>query len=394
MAIYDESNQLLPWEPRIETLAIHGGQSHDAQTGAVMPSISVSTTYAQESPGNHKGFEYSRTQNPTRFALERALASIEHGRFGLAFASGCAAATTILQTLDAGDHVVSGDDLYGGTFRLFEKVMSRRGQSFTYVDTKSTEAIEAAILPETKMVWLESPTNPLLKLADIEAISTICRKRGVTLVVDNTFASPFFQTPLDLGADLVLHSTTKYIGGHSDVVGGAIIARDEHLYERLAFLQNTCGAVPSPFDCYMTLRGIKTLPLRMARHGENGMAIASFLSEQKPVRKVLYPGLSSHPQHSLASSQMRGSGGMLSFYLDTDMAGTNRFFAALQIFTLAESLGGVESLIEHPAMMTHASVPVDRRRELGIDDGLVRLSAGIEHIEDLISDLERGLQAI
>ncbi|RMG95062.1 MAG: cystathionine gamma-synthase [Deltaproteobacteria bacterium] len=383
----------LPEGVHIETLAIHGGQPPEPVTGAVMPPIFQVSTYAQRAPGEHTGFEYSRTQNPTRFALERAVAALEGGTWGFAFASGCAATTTVVQLFDAGAHVVSGTDIYGGTFRLFDKLMRRRGHTFTYVDTSDLAAVEAAITPETRLLWLETPSNPMLIVSDIEGIARICKDRGVLLAVDNTFASPIFQNPLALGADLVVHSTTKYMGGHSDVVGGAIVTRDPDLAERLAFLQNSCGAVPGPMDCYLTLRGIKTLALRMRQHEAGARRIAEFLEGHPAVERVIYPGLASHPQHDLASRQMRGFGGMVSFELSGGLDAARRFLGALRIFTLAESLGGVESLIEHPAIMTHASVPPETRAALGISDGFIRISVGIEHPDDLVADLARGLEA-
>lgn len=394
MAEYDKSRDHVPAEARIETLVIHGGQHPEPITGAVMPPIFQTSTYAQAGPGEHTGYEYSRTHNPTRFALERAMAALENGRFGLAFASGCAATATVIQLLDAGDHVVAGDDIYGGTFRLFDKVMRRRGNDFTYVDPTDAENVRAAITDKTRLCWLETPTNPMLKIADISAIAAICRERGVLLCVDNTFMSPIFQRPLELGADLVMHSTTKYIGGHSDVVGGALVTRDPDLHDRLAFLQNSCGAVPGPQDCFLTIRGLKTLALRMERHEQNARAVAAFLEAHPKVLRVIYPGLASHPQHALAAAQMSGFGGMISFYLRGDLAAAARFLKAVQVFTLAESLGGVESLIEHPAIMTHASVPKEKRDALGIADGFIRVSVGVEHIDDLLADLTRALAAV
>ncbi len=379
---------------RLDTLLIHGGQSPEPVTGAVMPPVFQSSTFVQKAPGEHTGFEYSRSQNPTRFALERALAAVEGGQYGYCFGSGCAATTAIIQMLDAGDHVVASDDLYGGTVRMFDQVMARRGQQFTYVDPTDPQRIADAITPQTKLVWIETPTNPLLKISDIAAISKVCKDHGVLLGVDNTFLSPVLQRPLELGADLVMHSTTKYIGGHSDVVGGAVVVRDAKLAERLAFIQNSCGAVPGPQDCYLTLRGLKTLHLRMERHCANAMQLAQDLRDHPKVRSVLYPGLESHPQHALAKRQMQGFGGMISLYVDGDLEATRRLLMSMKIFTLAESLGGVESLSEHPAIMTHASVPADKRAVLGIDDGFVRLSVGVEHIDDLRADLERGLAAI
>jgi len=377
--------------PHVATRAIHGGQRPESVTGAVSVPVFQTSTYAQPSPGEHTGFEYSRTQNPTRFALERAMASLEGGSHGLCFATGCAATTAVIQMLSAGDHVVASDDLYGGTFRLFDKVMSRRGQSFSFVDAANPSNVLEAIRPETKLVWIETPTNPMLKLSDIAAIAQICRDKGIKLAVDNTFCSPALQQPLALGADIVVHSTTKYVGGHSDVVGGVVVTSDAQIAEELAFIQNSCGATPGPWDCFLTLRGLKTLPLRMERHGHNAMAIAQWLESHPKVASVTYPGLPSHPQHALAKSQMSGFGGMISAVLEGGLDEANRFLRAVRIFTLAESLGGVESLIEHPAIMTHASVPADIRAKLGIDDGFVRLSVGIEHVDDLQADLAQAL---
>ncbi len=391
MAEYDPTHDA---ELSQDTLFIHGGQSPDPVTGAVMPPISQSSTYAQKSPGEHTGFEYSRSHNPTRFALERALAAVEGGRHGFCFASGCAATTTIIQLLDAGDHVVAADDLYGGTVRLFDQVMARRGVEFTYVDPTDMGAIEAAMRPNTKLVWIETPTNPMLKVADIAAVSALCKGRDLIFGVDNTFLSPALQRPLDLGADLVMHSTTKYVAGHSDAVGGAVVVRDESLAERLGFLQNSCGAVPGPLDCYLTLRGLKTLHLRMERHCASAGALAPMLEAHPKVSRVIYPGLPSHPQHELSARQAKGFGGMISLVLDGDLDAARRFLTTLRVFTLAESLGGVESLIEHPAIMTHASVPADKRAALGIDDGFIRLSVGVEHIDDLRADLLRALDAV
>jgi cystathionine gamma-lyase len=394
MAEYRKHEDHCPADARIETLAIHGGQHAEPITGAVMPPIFQTSTYAQRSPGEHTGYEYSRTHNPTRFALERAIAALENGTHGLAFASGCAATTTVIQLLDAGDHVIAGDDMYGGTFRLFDKVMRRHGIRFSYVDPRDPAQVEAAFEPTTKLVWLETPTNPMLKLADIAAIAKISKARGALLAVDNTFMTPVYQRPLELGADLVVHSTTKYVGGHSDVIGGAIVTASAALHDRLYFLQNSVGAVPSPHDCYLTLRGLKTLPLRMQRCSENAGRIAAWLAEQPKIERVIYPGLPSHPQHDLAKRQASGFGGMISFDLEGDLAAAKRFLEAVKVFTLAESLGGVESLIEHPAIMTHASVPPETRAKLGIADGFVRLSAGIEHVDDLLGDLERALAAV
>ncbi|HVV82561.1 MAG TPA: cystathionine gamma-synthase [Kofleriaceae bacterium] len=376
------------------TRAIHAGQRPDPTTGAVMTPVYFTSTYAQDAPGVHKGFEYSRTHNLTRFALEANLASLEGGKHGLCFASGLAATSTVLQLFDAGAHVVACDDLYGGTFRLFDKVYRRHGFEFTYVDPAGGgAAVEAALRPSTKLVWLETPTNPMLKLCDIEAIAAVCKRRGVLLAVDNTFMTPWNQRPLALGADLVVHSTTKYLNGHSDVVGGAIIVDDDELRARLAFLQNAVGAVPSPMDSFFVLRGTKTLHVRMQRHGESAGAIADWLAGHPQVERVIYPGLASHPQHALARKQQRGFGGMISFVLRGGLDESRRFLSACRIFTLAESLGGVESLIEHPAIMTHASVPAERRAALGIADGFIRLSVGLEDLDDLRGDLDRAFAA-
>ena len=375
------------------TRAIHGGQHPDPLTGAVMVPIYASSTYAQASPGVHQGFEYSRSQNPTRFALERALADLESGSRGYAFASGLAAIGTLLETLDAGDHVIASDDLYGGSFRLFEGVRRRSaGLSFSFVDLSDLTAIEAAITPRTRMIWAETPTNPMLRLADLEAIAALAKRRGLIAAADNTFASPYIQRPLELGFDVVMHSTTKYIGGHSDVVGGAlIVGENAALRDQLTFLQNAIGSVASPFDAYLTLRGLKTLALRMQRHCENGLAVAEWLQRRPGVAQVIYPGLASHPQHALARRQMRGFGGMVTAILDRDLAGTRAMLERTRLFTLAESLGGVESLIEHPAIMTHASIPAATRARIGIADSLIRLSVGVEDAGDLIADLDRAL---
>jgi cystathionine gamma-lyase len=376
------------------TRAIHGGQQHDPATGAVMVPIYATSTYAQASPGEHKGFEYSRSQNPTRFALERGLADLESGTRGYAFASGLAAIATLLDALDAGDHVIASEDLYGGSFRLFDKVRKRSAAlEFSFVDLADIAAVEAAITPRTRLIWAETPTNPMLRLCDLEAIAGLAKRRGVLAAADNTFASPYVQRPLELGFDVVMHSTTKYVGGHSDVVGGAlIVGENAELRDKLTFLQNAVGAVSSPFDSYLTLRGLKTLALRMQRHCENGLAIARWLEARKGVKQVIYPGLPSHPQHDLARRQMTGGfGGMITAILDRDLAGTTRFLERTRLFTLAESLGGVESLIEHPAIMTHASIPADTRDRIGIADSLVRLSVGVEAADDLVADLDQAL---
>lgn len=375
------------------TRAIHGGQSHDPSTGAVMPPIYATATYAQASPGVHQGFEYSRSQNPTRFALERGLADLESGTMGYAFASGLAAIATLLEALDAGDHVIASEDLYGGSFRLFDKVRRRSANlRFSFVDLADLSAIEAAITPRTRMVWVETPTNPLLRLADLDAIAQLCKRRGLIAAADNTFASPYVQRPLELGFDVVMHSTTKYIGGHSDVVGGAlVVGENAELRDRLKFLQNAIGGVASPFDSFLTLRGMKTLALRMQRHCENAQAIAEWLEARTGVKQVIYPGLPSHPQHTLAKAQMAAFGGMITAVLDRDLEGTKKVLERTRLFTLAESLGGVESLIEHPGIMTHASIPAETRGRIGIVDGLIRLSVGVENVDDLIADLDGAL---
>ena len=376
------------------TRAIHAGQSPDPVTGAVMTPIYYTSTYAQTAPGEHKGYEYSRTHNLTRFALEANLASLEGGVGGLCFASGLAATSTLLQMFDAGTHVIACDDLYGGTFRLFDKVYRRLGFEFSYIDPLGgAAAVEAAIRPTTKLVWVETPTNPMLKLVDIAAVAEVCKKRGLLLAVDNTFMTPYLQRPLELGAHVVAHSLTKYLNGHSDVVGGALIFGDQGTRDRVAFLQNAAGAVPSPMDSFMVLRGTKTLHVRMDRHESNARTIAAWLAQHPQVEKVIYPGLESHPQHALAKKQQRGFGGMISFVLKGGLDESRRFLSACQIFTLAESLGGVESLIEHPAIMTHASVPAENRKKLGIVDGFIRLSVGIEDVSDLQADLERSFAA-
>jgi cystathionine gamma-lyase len=377
------------------TRAIHGGQEHDPATGAVITPIYATSTYAQSSPGVHQGFEYSRSQNPTRFALERALADLESGTRGYAFASGLAAIATMLEALDAGDHVIASEDLYGGSFRLFDKVRRRSaGLAFSYVDLADLDAVEAAITPRTRMIWVETPTNPLLRLADLEAIAGLARRRGVIAAADNTFASPYVQRPLELGFDVVMHSTTKYLSGHSDIVGGAlVVGANPELRDRLTFLQNAIGGVASPFDSFLALRGIKTLALRMQRHCENGLAIARWLEARPGVARVIYPGLPSHPQHELARRQMSGFGGMITAVLDRDLAGTRRMLERTRLFALAESLGGVESLIEHPAIMTHASIPAETRDRIGISDSLIRLSVGVEDVRDLIADLDQALSA-
>ncbi|MEF2970336.1 cystathionine gamma-synthase [Pseudomonas aeruginosa] len=378
------------------TRVIHAGQAPDPSTGAIMPPIYANSTYIQESPGVHKGLDYGRSHNPTRWALERCVADLEGGAQAFAFASGLAAISSVLELLDAGSHIVSGNDLYGGTFRLFERVRRRSaGHRFSFVDPTDLQAFEAALTPETRMVWVETPSNPLLRLTDLRAIAQLCRARGIISVADNTFASPYIQRPLELGFDVVVHSTTKYLNGHSDVIGGiAIVGDNPDLRERLGFLQNSVGAISGPFDAFLTLRGVKTLALRMERHCSNALALAQWLERQPQVARVYYPGLASHPQHELAKRQMRGFGGMISLDLRCDLAGSRRFLENVRIFSLAESLGGVESLIEHPAIMTHASIPAETRADLGIGDSLIRLSVGVEALEDLQADLAQALAKI
>ncbi|MBK9293594.1 MAG: cystathionine gamma-synthase [Oligoflexia bacterium] len=377
---------------KFETLAIHAGQQPDPTTGAIMTPVYLTSTYVQESPGKHKGYEYSRTHNPTRKALEENVAALEGGKFGLAFASGCAATTTIAHLLKKGDHLICCDDVYGGTFRLFDKVIQNNGVEFSFVDLVSEENFKKAIKPNTKMVWIETPTNPMLKLIDIEMISKVAKSKNILVCVDNTFMSPYFQQPLSLGADIVCHSTTKFINGHSDIVGGIVVVKKQELAEKLHFLLNSMGTQQATFDSFMVLRATKTLAVRMRAHQENAMRVAKFLEEHPKVEKVIYPGLKSHPQHQLALKQMKGFGGMISILLKGGLSESRKFLEKVKIFSLAESLGGVESLIEHPAIMTHASIPADKRKELGILDNFIRLSVGIEHIDDLISDLEQALK--
>jgi len=379
-------------EDGFATRAIHVGQDPDPATGAVIVPIYQTSTYAQSEVGVHKGFDYSRTANPTRSALEACLASLDNGRFGLAFASGMAAEDTLLHLFESGDHVIACDDVYGGTFRLFRRVLERAGLRFSFVDATSIDNVETALEERTRLIWIESPTNPLLKLIDIAEIAHLAHARGIRVAVDNTFASPYCQRPLELGADLVHYSTTKYLGGHSDVVGGALVTSDEGLYERLKFLQNAVGSVPGPFDSWLVLRGLKTLAVRMRQHTANALQVACFLEQHRLVKRVYYPGLASHPQHELAGRQMvGGSGGMLSFEVQGGVEAAREVARKTRLFTLAESLGGVESLIELPALMTHASLPAERRAEIGIDDGLIRLSVGIEEPEDLVADLAQAL---
>lgn len=384
---------------RFDTLAIHGGQHPDPLTGAVMPPIYATSTFRQQSPGVHQGYEYGRTHNPTRQAYERAITALEGGAQGFAFSSGLAAMATVLDTLDAGAHIVAGDDLYGGSYRLFERVRKKSaGLQVSYVDSSDPAQVKAALRPETKMIWIETPSNPLLKLTDLAAVAQIAREHGAMAIADNTFASPWAQRPIDLGFDAVMHSATKYLNGHSDVISGVVVVGGEQrqaaLREQLEFLHNAVGSIAGPFDSFLALRGLKTLALRMARHNASALDLAQWLERQPKVRRVHYPGLESHPQQALAKRQMRGGGGMISVQLDTDLAGARRFLERVGIFSLAESLGGVESLISLPALMTHASIPVETRARLGITDSLVRISAGIEDVEDLRADLQAGLDAI
>jgi cystathionine beta-lyase/cystathionine gamma-synthase len=375
---------------KFSTKAIHAGQEPDPTTGAVSVPIYQTSTYAQEGIGKHKGFEYARTQNPTRFALEQNLAALENGRACFAFASGMAATNAVMTLLTAGDHVIVSDNTYGGTFRLFDKVLRKFGLEFSYVDAREPQAVEDAARAETRMVFIETPTNPVMSLVDIQAVSEITKRRGVRLVVDNTFMSPYFQRPLDLGADIVVHSTTKYLNGHSDSIGGAVILNDEEDIRQMAFIQNAAGAIISPMDSWLVMRGTKTLAVRMRQHDENGRIVAQFLSEHPKVQKVYYPGLKSHPQHELARRQMSGFGGMISFETGS-LENASRVLESVKVCTPGESLGGVETLISHPATMTHASVPEVERLRLGITDGLVRISVGIEDVEDIISDLDQAL---
>jgi len=383
----------LPPDARFSTVCIHAGQTPDPATGAIITPIYQTSTYVQEGLGRHKGYEYGRTQNPTRAALEANVAAIEHGRAGFAFASGMAAIGAVASLLKAGDHVVVSDNTYGGTFRLFDKVLSRYGLTFSYVDTSRPALVEQALTPQTRLLFVETPTNPLMKLTDLAAVAAIAHARAVGLVVDNTFASPYVQRPIDFGADLVVHSTTKYLNGHSDSVGGLVVATRDQDIEWLTFVQNAAGAILGPFDSWLVLRGTKTLPIRMAQHNANGQALAEFLEAHPKVGRVHYPGLPSHPQHDLARRQMHGFGGMLAFELGSlDAART--LLNRVRLHALAESLGGVETLISHPATMTHASVPADVRARLGITDGLVRISVGIEDIDDLKADLAQALDAV
>lgn len=384
----------MDWQPDefgFETRAIHAGQAPDPSTGAVVTPLYLTSTYVHRSPGQHQGYEYSRSQNPTRHAYEQCVANLEGARHGFAMASGCIGATTVMHLLEQGDHVVCCDDMYGGTYRLFEQVFRRQGIDFTYVDLTDPARLGGALRPETRMVWIESPTNPLMKLVDIAAVAEIARAHGAWLMVDNTFMSPYFQRPLGLGAHMVLHSTTKYINGHSDLVGGLVVTDDDALAARLAFLSNAMGGIQGTFDAWLCLRSLKTLAVRMQAHEQNALAIARYLEGHAKIEWVAYPGLPSHPQHALACRQTSGHGGMLAFRVRGGLAAARRLLERVRIFSLAESLGGVESLIEHPALMTHASMPEANRRALGIDDSLIRLSVGIETAADLIRDLDQAL---
>ncbi|MBV8968662.1 MAG: PLP-dependent transferase [Verrucomicrobia bacterium] len=388
-----------PHQHQLATRVIHAGQEPDPSTGAIMTPIYQTSTYVQESPGRHRGYDYARSINPTRSAYERCIADLENGARAFAFASGLAGMATVLETLDSGAHIVASDDLYGGTFRLFERVRRRSANlQFTFVDLSDVSVLKTAVRSETRMIWVETPSNPLLKLIDLAAVGQFAKENGVIAVADNTFASPILQQPIEFGFDVVVHSATKYINGHSDMVGGVVVMapgeQRRELTERLAFLQNAVGAIAGPFDSFLALRGLKTLAIRMERHCSNGLALARWLEAQPQVKSVHYPGLTSHPQHDLARRQMRGFGGMITLHLDADLAGTRRFLETTRLFALAESLGGVESLIEHPAIMTHASIPPEQRAALGIEDNLVRLSVGIEDLADLQADLDEALKAI
>lgn len=380
---------------KFNTKVIHGKQKHDPATGAVMVPIYQTSTYVQSSPGKHKGYEYSRGENPTRDALENAFASIENAKHGLAFGSGLAAIDCVIRLFSPNDHIIAGDDLYGGTYRMFTKIFSKYGLTFTFVDMNNPENVAKAITKNTKMIWLETPTNPLLKVADIEAITKIAKENNIISAVDNTFATPYIHNPLDLGADIVMHSATKYLGGHSDLVMGALMVNDDELHQQLKFIQFAAGAITGPMDSFLALRGVKTLAIRMERHSSNGMAVAQFLESHPKVKQVYYPGLKSHPNYEVAKKQMRSFGGMVSFKLkDETQAATFKLLENLKVFTLAESLGGVESLANHPSTMTHASIPEPERLKTGITESLIRLSVGIEDVEDLIADLERVLNMI
>jgi len=386
------SDQNILANKKLATRIIHAGAEPDPSTGAIMTPIYQTSTYVQSAPGVNKGYEYARSQNPTRFALEKALAIIENGKFGLAFSSGVAATDAVIKLLSPGDEVIAANDMYGGTYRLFSKVFEKFGIKFIYVDTTNTANIEAVVSPKTKLVWIETPTNPLMNITDIHAVSKITRKAGALLCVDNTFASPYLQNPLDLGADIVMHSSTKYLGGHSDVIQGALIINDQELRDQLYFIQKSCGAVPGPMDCFLVLRGIKTLHVRMKQHCENGYMVAHFLRKHPGVDKVYWCGFADHPNYEIAKTQMRAFGGMMSFTLkDDSIEAANKVLSSTKLFSLAESLGGVESLINHPSSMTHASIPREERIKNGLVDGLIRLSVGIEDADDLIEDLKQAI---
>jgi cystathionine gamma-lyase len=378
-------------EQAFATRTIHAGQEPDPGTGAIMTPIYATSTYVQSSPGVHKGYEYSRTQNPTRQALEKCVADLESGRFGFAFSSGLAATATILELLDSGSHVIALDDIYGGSTRLFERVRRRSaGLEFSFVDLTNLDAVRAAMKSNTRLIWVETPSNPLLKIVDLRAVVAIAKERNILVATDNTFATPYLQRPLELGCDIVMHSATKFLNGHSDMVGGMAVTRDEALAEKLAFLQNAIGSVPGPFDSFLVLRGLKTLAVRMERHCRNAQAIAEWLAQHPKVERVVYPGLESHPQHALARQQMSGFGGIVTFFIKGGLGESREFLERCRIFALAESLGGVESLVDHPAIMTHASVPAEKRAALGISDQLIRLSVGIEELDDLVADLDQS----
>lgn len=389
---YGDWRDLLMTEKKFATLAIHAGQDPDKLTGAVMTPIYQTSTFVQTSPGKHQGYEYSRSDNPTRTAYQNCVAALEGGKHGLAYASGLAAIDSVIHLLKAGDHILSSDDVYGGTYRIFEKVYKPLGIGVSFVDLSNLEKTKAAIQKNTKLLWIETPTNPLLKIQDIQKLSDLARAHNILSVVDNTFMSPYFQNPLKLGADIVVHSVTKYMNGHSDVIGGVIITNDTTVYEQLKFYQNSVGGVPSPWDSFLVMRGIKTLHVRMERHAENAMRVAEFLEKHPKIERVIYPGLTSHPQHELAKKQMSGFGGMITFFIKGGLREAQVFLEKVSLFALAESLGGVESLIEHPAIMTHASIPLDMREKLGIFDNLIRVSVGIEDVSDLIQDLDKALK--
>lgn len=377
---------------RFGTRAIHAGQPPEKTTGAVMTPVFQTSTFAQPSPGVHAGYDYSRADNPTREAYEKLVASLENADYGLAFSSGMASIDAIIHLLKTGDHVLCCDDVYGGTYRIFTKIYAQMGIQTSFVDFSDIKKLEASIQPNTKLIWLETPTNPLLKILDIKKISALAQSKNILTVVDNTFMSPYFQNPIDLGADIVMHSVTKYMNGHSDVIGGVVVTKHQKIFDELKFIQKSVGAVPGPWDSFLVMRGLKTLHVRMHAHAKNALAIAEFLESHKRVERVIYPGLKSHPEHQLAQEQMRGFGGMISFFIKGGEANARTFLEKVKIFTLAESLGGVESLIEHPAIMTHASIPKELRESVGITDNLIRLSCGIEDVNDLLEDLDQALR--